>query len=34
VLAFDFGGVFVGPTLLAAGFNLVQEWAPPRDSIG
>jgi len=27
VLAFGFVGVFIGPTLLAVGFSLIQEWA-------
>ncbi|HEY8888556.1 MAG TPA: hypothetical protein VIM35_08705 [Gallionella sp.] len=27
VLAFGFVGVFIGPTLLAVGYSLVQEWA-------
>jgi len=27
VLAFGFVGIFIGPTLLAVGFSLVQEWA-------
>jgi predicted PurR-regulated permease PerM len=27
VLAFGFVGVFIGPTLLAVGFRLIQEWA-------
>ncbi|MDO8263580.1 MAG: AI-2E family transporter [Gallionella sp.] len=31
VLAFGFVGVFIGPTLLAVGFSLVQEWTA-RDS--
>jgi predicted PurR-regulated permease PerM len=26
VLAFGFIGVFIGPTLLAVGFSLMQEW--------
>jgi len=26
VLAFGFVGVFIGPTLLAVGFSLLQEW--------
>ena len=26
VLAFGFVGVFIGPTLLAIGFSLIQEW--------
>lgn len=33
VLAFGFVGVFIGPTLLAVGFSLIQEWAA-RDSKG
>lgn len=33
VLAFGFVGVFIGPTLLAVGFNLMQEWVP-RDGMG
>jgi predicted PurR-regulated permease PerM len=32
VLAFGFVGVFIGPTLLAVGFNLVQEWVPPEST--
>lgn len=28
VLAFGFVGAFIGPTLLAVGLNLMQEWAP------
>jgi len=32
VLAFGFVGVFIGPTLLAVGFSLLQEWAA-RDSV-
>lgn len=32
VLAFGFVGVFIGPTLLAVGLSLVQEWAD-RDSV-
>jgi predicted PurR-regulated permease PerM len=31
VLTFGFVGVFIGPTLLAVGFSLIQEWAA-RDS--
>lgn len=31
VLAFGFVGVFIGPTLLAVGFSLIQEWTD-RDS--
>lgn len=31
VLAFGFVGVFIGPTLLAVGFSLIQEWIA-RDS--
>ncbi len=27
VLAFGFVGLFIGPTLLAVGFSLMQEWA-------
>ena len=27
VFAFGFVGVFIGPTLLAVGFSLIQEWA-------
>lgn len=30
VLAFGFVGVFIGPTLLAVGFSLLQEWAATR----
>ena len=30
ILAFGFVGVFLGPTLLAVGFNLVRRWAAPR----
>jgi len=26
VFAFGFVGVFIGPTLLAVGFSLIQEW--------
>jgi predicted PurR-regulated permease PerM len=26
VLAFGFVGVFIGPTLLAVGLSLIQEW--------
>jgi len=33
VLAFGFIGVFIGPTLLAVGFSLIQEWTV-RDSMG
>lgn len=33
VLAFGFIGVFIGPTLLAVGFSLIQEWTT-RDSTG
>ena len=33
VLAFGFVGVFIGPTLLAVGYSLIQEWTP-RDSVG
>ena len=29
VVAFGFIGVFLGPVLLALGFALVKEWAPP-----
>lgn len=32
VLAFGFVGIFIGPTLLAVGFSLIQEWAT-RDSV-
>ena len=31
VLAFGFVGVFIGPTMLAVGLNLVQEWAARED---
>ena len=31
VLAFGFVGVFIGPTLLAVGLNLMQEWAARED---
>ena len=30
ILAFGFVGVFLGPTLLAVGFNLVRRWAAPQ----
>jgi predicted PurR-regulated permease PerM len=30
-LAFGFIGVFLGPTLLAVGYRLLQEWAPPPE---
>ena len=33
VLAFGFVGVFIGPTLLAVGLNLIHEWTD-RSSIG
>ena len=29
-IAFGFIGVFLGPTLLAVGFRLVQEWVTAR----
>ena len=32
VLAFGFVGVFIGPTLLALGLNLIQEWAGHNDA--
>ncbi|MDO8466116.1 MAG: AI-2E family transporter [Gallionella sp.] len=32
VFSFGFVGIFIGPTLLAVGFSLIQEWAA-RDSI-
>ncbi len=32
VLAFGFVGVFIGPTMLAVGLNLVQEWAASKDT--
>jgi predicted PurR-regulated permease PerM len=32
-LAFGFIGVFLGPTLLAVGFRLVQEWASARRAV-
>jgi len=30
ILAFGFVGIFLGPTLLAVGFNLVRRWAAPE----
>ncbi len=30
ILAFGFVGIFLGPTLLAVGFNLVRRWAAPQ----
>jgi predicted PurR-regulated permease PerM len=30
VLAFGFVGIFLGPTLLAVGFNLVRRWTETR----
>jgi predicted PurR-regulated permease PerM len=30
VLAFGFVGIFLGPTLLAVGFNLVRRWTEAR----
>ena len=32
VLAFGFVGIFLGPTLLAVGFNLVRSWTEARES--
>ncbi|MDD2915199.1 MAG: AI-2E family transporter [Gallionella sp.] len=32
ILAFGFIGIFIGPTLLAVGFSLMQEWAVRRKS--
>lgn len=32
VLTFGFVGVFIGPTLLAVGFSLIQEWTS-QDSV-
>lgn len=32
ILAFGFVGIFLGPTLLAVGFNLVRRWAAPQSS--
>ncbi len=32
VIAFGFIGAFIGPTLLAVGFTLVQQWAPPSST--
>ncbi|MBM3356903.1 MAG: AI-2E family transporter [Betaproteobacteria bacterium] len=34
VLAFGFVGVFLGPTLLAVGFNLMRHWAVPQPAAG
>ena len=33
VLAFGFVGIFLGPTLLAVGFNLVRRWTETRASV-
>ena len=30
VLAFGFVGVFIGPVLLAIGFNLIRDWTVSR----
>jgi predicted PurR-regulated permease PerM len=32
ILAFGFVGVFLGPVLLAVGFNLVRSWTESRES--
>jgi predicted PurR-regulated permease PerM len=32
-VAFGFMGLFLGPTLLAVGFTLVQEWSASRDAV-
>ena len=33
VLAFGFVGIFLGPTLLAVGFNLVRQWTAAQDAM-
>lgn len=33
VIAFGFVGIFIGPTLLAVGFSLLQEWTPAKAQI-
>ena len=33
VIAFGFIGVFLGPTLLAVGFALIQDWSEERRRI-
>jgi predicted PurR-regulated permease PerM len=32
VIAFGFIGIFIGPTLLAVGFTLIQQWIPPSSA--
>jgi predicted PurR-regulated permease PerM len=34
VLAFGFLGVFLGPTLLALGYTLLQEWSAGAPRLG
>jgi predicted PurR-regulated permease PerM len=33
VLAFGFVGIFLGPTLLAVGYNLVRRWTESRTHV-